>query len=67
MPAFHLVKWRRKIMKHFNTDPKFEDVYRLYEFWPLVGIAMLLADGIARLLRKRDATAPDRLSREQAT
>lgn len=55
------------MMKLFNTDPKFEDVYRLYEFWPLVGIALLLADGIARFLRKRYTTTPDGLSPEQPT
>ena len=55
------------MVKDFSTDSKFEEVYRQHEFSPLVGITLLLADGISRFLRKRNAAAPDRQSREQDT
>lgn len=54
-------------MASFRTDPRFEEVYRHYEFWPLVGIALLLADWIGRSLRKRFAAAPGQQPQEQDT
>lgn len=55
------------MVKDYSTAPKFEEVYRQHEFSPLVGITLLLADGISRFVRKGNTAAPDRLSREQDT
>ena len=53
--------------RNFSADPKFEDVYRQHEFSPLVGLTLLLADRIGRFLRKPNAAATNRISREQDT
>jgi hypothetical protein len=55
------------MVRYFRTDPRFEEVYRQNEFWPLVGIALLLSDWIGRSLRKRYAAAPGQLPQEQDT
>lgn len=41
------------------TNPSFEDTYRSYPFWPLVDIAMKVAEGLAAW-RQRGAELPSR-------